>query len=186
MNPVTTTDPTTGATTTIGSTTTFDAVLVDQGQEVLFVETDSSVPGVAGSLIKSRNSCVTGDFPVSFGFLTTGANVQPTTAGTGTTTTGGTLGASAYTTLGSVSLNGIGGFTMTQTVVSGGAVQRVSSAGTYSVTPDCSLRLSFAAPASGTTTITPPPFRAILGLNGDGTVLVQPSGLNLTGQFFSE
>jgi hypothetical protein len=194
------------ATMTLIGGASFDAVVAAQGKQVLFVETDSANLGAIGTLQKT-SSCVSLSYPQSFAFSFFGSSPASTSSTGGTTgttggttgTTGGTTGTTggtggtttasfgAYSQLGTLSTDGTGNFLFTQTTISNGAVNRSKGGGTYTVGQDCSLKLSFAANAPGTTANFLAPL-SISGLTTDssgGVLVQQPNATTspLTGTF---
>jgi hypothetical protein len=146
------------ATMTLSSGEHFNAVIVDQGAQALFMQNDAGSGGSIGQLTRAVESC-TGPvaFPQNFGFNLFGA--QTTTPDT-TGTTAGSTGAAATTTssfapyaaVGEVNLNDNGTFTLTEYIYQAGKSQTATATGTYTVSQDCSLQLTFASPATGGST----------------------------------
>jgi hypothetical protein len=172
------------ATMTLATSQTFDAVVANHGQTVLFMETDAAGAAATGTL-QVASSCVAFSYPGSYGFSFFGATQQA--AGTG----GGTTGAAAatgtnvalfrpYAALGTISIDGNGNFSLSQTVYQNGVVQRNAASGTYSVGVDCSLQLQFNTPTAG---FTPPAlFRGLMLSNNSGSLAIQPNSTDsLTG-----
>lgn len=159
---------------------TFTAVLASQGQTGMFMETDSAGSGATGTLSRSANMCADSASPQSLAFRYSGAASIPASDKY-----------QPYSSLGSLSLDGAGNFTMTTTTFSGGAIRRTTASGAYAIQSDCGLQLTFAAPpptTGGATTgaFEPTPnFSGLLsGMSAGGSIsVVQPlTGLNLTGQ----
>jgi hypothetical protein len=82
---------------------------------------------------------------------TGGTGMTGTTGGTGTTGSTGTATAAftPYSAVGQVSLSDNGNFVVTEWIYSNGTVQAVTANGTYSVSQDCSLKLTFASGTAG-------------------------------------
>jgi|SRR5579872_4523245 len=144
----------------------FNAVITNQGQTVLFLESDASGIGAVGTMERSAGFCSSTNFPQSFGFALSGAS-KVTAASTsdgggmsGGTSSGGTAAATAtqfapYALVGTISLDGNGGFTMTSwsTSTSGkAAVSQANRSGSYTIATDCSISLSFNTSSSGGST----------------------------------
>lgn len=175
------------ATMKLNTGQSFAAVLADSGARVLFIESDSTSPGIVGELNLAENACVpsgsTGT-PTNFAFTFFGATRA--TSSSGTTASAAATPAAA---VGSISLDGQGGFTLRQWSASSGTVQTVNANGTYTIGQDCSIRFTFVTPAGGTTpTNLPANFRALLVNKSSGVLSVQPaaSGDSLTGVFVNQ
>jgi hypothetical protein len=143
------------ASMTLTSGEHFNAVIVDQGAQALFMQNDAGSGGSIGQLTRAVEAC-TGPvaFPQNFGFNLFGAqNVTADTTGT----TAGSTGAAATTTaafmpyaaVGEVNLSDNGTFTLTEYIYQAGRSQSATATGTYTVSQDCNLQLTFASPASG-------------------------------------
>lgn len=173
----------------------FNAVVVNGGAEVLFLQSDANSGGVVGTLQRSTNVCLSNQaFPASFGFSFFGA--QPSAAAT-TGSTGGTASAaanfSAFSAIGSIQLNNDNTFQLKEWLFSNGKVQTLNNVGSYSVSADCSLSLSFASGSGGTTgavgagLTTPVTFRGALVNSVSGQLVLQPDAqTTLTGQFIAQ
>src|SRR5262249_35125764 len=137
----------------------FNAVVAGNGATVLFVETDAK-GGAVGELDRATNACISSasGAPQSFAFNAFGA--QPAT--------GGKL-SPASSAVGSVTLDGAGGFTLAEWVFTNGAVTKVTAAGTYSLNTNCSL--------SVTTTSSSPANSALLPVSVKGLLVSGSSGL---------
>jgi hypothetical protein len=157
----------------------YNAVVVDQGNQILYIQSDASGNGAAGILQRSSNSCVGSQYPQSFGFEfggaipvassgatgATGTTVTTGTTGTtGATGTTGTTGATGttgttvatspailtpFSAVGILSLDGNGNFTVTEYQYGGTGTQALNGGGTYTIDPSCALNLSFTKPAAG-------------------------------------
>jgi hypothetical protein len=150
--------------------------------------------GTSGSTGTSGTSGSTGTGGTSGSTGTSGTSGSTGTSGTsGSTGTTGQAGGSngltfgAFSQIGTISTDGNGNFSITQTMISNGQVTRSSGGGTYSVDANCSLRLSFQSNAPGTTSNFVAPM-SISGLTTDssGGVLVSQPNANtspLTGTF---
>jgi hypothetical protein len=92
-----------------------------------------------------------------------------------------------------LSLDGQGGFVLTEWVLSNGAVSRQMATGTYTIGSDCSLRLTFSPLQSGGSTGSianlPTSFRGLLVSNSQGLVSFQPTASStntVTGVFVNQ
>src|ERR1019366_8942291 len=74
---------------TLSSGQTFDAVIINHGQSVPFLETDSAGAGTTGTL-QEASSCIGLSYPATYGFSFFGATQQ---AGGGATGATGSTGA---------------------------------------------------------------------------------------------
>ena len=154
---------------TLNGGRSFNAVITNQGQTVLFLESDALGIGAVGTMERSAGYCSNSTFPQSFGFALSGANQVTTdsTSGSGGTSGGTSSGGTATTTaatpqfapyalIGSISLDGNGGFTMmtwsTSTANSKKAVAAAARSGTYTIGTDCSISLSFSRAENGGST----------------------------------
>lgn len=168
------------ATLKLNTGQTYDAVLVSGSNRVLFLETDANGAGATGTLDHAPSACTQSTSPSSLGFTLSGATPASTgtTGGTTGSTTGTAVAAKAYSAIGVLNLDGIKNFTMTESVIQNGAVQRSTAFGTYSLGSDCALRLSFASGTNvGSTGAFVPP-ASINGLvvnSNNGLLTVAPS-----------
>ena len=167
----------------------YNAVVVSGGNQVLVLQSDIGSNGVTGTLVRSDNTCNAPQYPTSFGFSYYGASAQTAASGAAAATL------SPYSAIGTLSLDGAGNFTMIEYVVNGSlSSQAFSASGTYSVNNNCSLSLSFAAPAAGASGVLTPPaaFSALIGTTPgsstfNGLITVQPtSGVMLPGVVISQ
>jgi hypothetical protein len=150
--------------------------------------------GTSGSTGTGGTSGSTGTSGTSGSTGTSGTSGSTGTSGTsGSTGTsgqaGGTNGLSfgAFSQIGTISTDGAGNFSITQTSISNGQVTRSRGGGTYSVDANCSLRLSFTSNFPGTTANFVAP-TSISGLTTDsqgGVLVEQPnsSTSTMTGTF---
>ena len=153
------------ATLKLNSGQSFFAVLANGGARILFIESDASAPGIVGELDLAENACVTtGGAPQNFAFSFFGSTANTTTTGTGNGTGTGRHWdgrpelalapeqalaqplprRSLRSAIGSLNLDGQGGFTIREWATGTGNVQLVTASGTYTITQDCSIRLTFA------------------------------------------
>jgi hypothetical protein len=158
----------------LSSGQTYGGVLVSQGQQVLFIESDVSGAGTTGTLSKSINYCVAPTGPQSFGFSYFGADAVLATPASGTAAAANSLLTfQPYAAVGSVTLDGAGNFTMTAFSTTARGVQLQNSHGAYTMRSDCSLQLTFAtdfsADGASTGAFLPPlGFSGLLSDNGNG------------------
>jgi hypothetical protein len=118
---------------------TFDLVVAQTGSHALFLESDSGGAGAVGSLDRSATACIDPGSQQSFAFSYFGAQVTS---------------ASAFVpsgAVGTLSLDGQGGFVLNEWVYANGSVQRAAVGGTYSIGGDCALVLTFAPSGAATT-----------------------------------
>jgi|SRR5579863_5776581 len=190
-----------------GGSRSFYGVITNQGQTVLFLESDSSGMGTTGSFQRSANSCTALPYAQSFGFTFFGASQTAASAGSGTGSgTGSGSGSGTGTTtaavtfqplasVGTLQLDGAGNYTMSAWITNNGATTQSSVTGTYTIGPDCSVRLapSSNSSSSGGSTgglVTPFVF-TVGGTNGNSgqpnTLLqVQSNGSTLAGLIFAQ
>jgi hypothetical protein len=168
---------------------TFDAIVLDNGNRVMFLETDASGIGIVGTMERASSLCNARlGSPLSFGLNSTAvqktsANPSGSVAGGGGDTTVVTRYA-LYSTLGAITLDPNGGFSLRGWVTSNGAVQSVTAAGTYTIGSDCSLQLSFASPVAAGV---PSSLRGIIINDQAGVFTIQPdSATTLTGAFSAQ
>jgi len=176
-------------TATISLTTgqRYNAIVADGGNRVLFVETDTAGIGIVGVMQRSANSCAgpVGS-PLSFAFSSSGLQkVTPTSTGTGTGTGTGTTTTPAsrfalYSTIGSVTLNNDGSFSLRGWTTANGASQSVTTEGRYTISTDCSLRLTFNSPTAAGA---PTSLRGFLSSDSTGLFSVQAdTSTTITGE----
>ena len=168
------------ATIALNTGQNYSAILVDQGREVFFLQTDVSGNGALGLLQRSVNSCVASQYPQSFGFQLSGASSS--TSGSGGPAPAPTTTLVPYSVIGVLSLDGNGSFTVTQYQFGNGD-QPLTGSGTYTVGTNCVLSLSYTSPSAGTMgTLTPPASVATLlgttSVNNNGAasglITIQP------------
>jgi len=157
---------------TAGSNYTFNAVVAAGGDEILIQETDSSNPGVLGTLTHGPNYCGT-DYnnPQSFAFAYDG--IVPGAAATASTAA---TPATLYSNLGLLTLDGNGNFTITYWEDNGGTIKRNGTAstplyGTYSISnTNCTVSLTYTGTKG-------PAFSTLATAGGLGAFTVSPSTL---------
>jgi len=92
--------------------------------------------------------------------------------------------------IGTVRIDGQGGFTMTQSAFSNNAVQRATSRGTYTVGQDCSMTLKFDTTTSGASSsnfTAPNTFRVQMVDSKTGELSMTTDANNtLTGTFIAQ
>jgi hypothetical protein len=115
-----------------GGTQHFDGVVVNRGDGANLLQTDQGV-AMSGSLRHARGFCQTSDIGGGFGFRNSG-----TMADSG-----------AFTSIGSINLDGQGNVTAAESRFGSGAYSQVTSAGSITVNSDCSLNLTLAANTDG-------------------------------------
>jgi hypothetical protein len=185
---------------TMNSGQHYNAVIVDQGNQALFVQSDANGNGAAGVMQRSTNSCGVSQYPQNFGFQFSGAlpaassetsgstgstdstGVTGSTGATGVTGTTGPVTLTPFSAVGILSLDGNGNFNVAEYQYAATGTQTLNFSGTYTVDANCSLNLSLTKPAAGVSgTITPPAaFAGLIGTNATsgttstGLVIVQP------------
>ena len=159
---------------------TFNAILSTDGADVLFVQSNTGAGGAVGRLERGAAMCLSSGTVQTFGFSFFGAQAIP--SGTGAAAAANSPGSFAPASgIGSLTLDGQGGFTLRQWAYSTSGFRQTASTGTYSIASDCSLRLTFSTTtaAGGTTgsVSAPMSFRGLLisGPNGqlNGFVIEQ-------------
>ena len=174
---------------TLDSGATYDLVIGSKGDIAAFVRTDSNTgAGDAGSLQRS-SSCQSLNYAGNFSFALAGTRKVTAAAGTGDTTTPSAT-YQAYSAIGTLRIDGVGTFTMTQNSYNNSAVQRATSRGTYTVGQDCSLGLKFDTTtpgASSTNFVAPASFRVQMIDSANGFLSVQTeAGNTLTGSVVAQ
>ncbi|MCU1234259.1 MAG: hypothetical protein JWP63_2226 [Candidatus Solibacter sp.] len=167
---------------TFTSGAAYDIYLSFGGTVVKYLRTDGSAGGEVG-LLQRANSCVNLTYGGSFTFQVGGGSTQPTS------TTGGTTALAPYSSVGAFTLNGNGGFAMTQSLLTATGVQRSTSIGTYTLSGDCTLTLSFATATGSNSTnfVAPSSFRVLMVDSTSGLLTVQPdANTTLTGTVDSQ
>jgi hypothetical protein len=165
---------------TLTSGAAYDIYLAGNGSTINYVRTDASSGGELGVLTRV-SACVNLNYPGTFTFTIEGNRVQ--------TPTGGTAAQGIYSTIGSLSLNGSGMFTMSQSLYNASGIQRSTSSGTYTVGGDCSVSLSFssATGASSSNFVAPTSFKLLMIDATTGFISTQPdSTTTLTGTLIAQ
>jgi len=165
----------------------FDAIVSSDGANVLFVQSNANSGGAVGRLTRGASMCLASNVSQTFGFSFFGAQVLPSGSGTAAAANSpANFGPASG--IGSISLNGQGGFTLMQWVYTNSGFKQSTSLGSYTIGSDCSLRLSFAqtTSAGGTTgsVSSPMSFGAFLvgGANGQlNGVVVEQADQNTLG-----
>ncbi len=131
---------------------TFYTILSTDGADVLFVQSNAGQGGAVGRLTRGAAMCLASSVVQTFGFSFFGAQAIPAGSGAAAAANSpGSFGPSSG--IGSITLDGQGGFTLKQWTYSNAGFKQMSSTGSYTIGSDCSLRLSFAnANGSGGTT----------------------------------
>lgn len=166
-----------------GSTSnyTFNGVVAAGGDQILIQETDSSNPGVIGTLTHGPNFCGSNySNPQSFAFAYDG--IIP---GAAATSSAAATPAGLYSNLGILTIDGNGNFTVTYWENKSGTITRVGtnstpSYGTYSISnTNCTVSLSYNK--SG---VAGPAFITVDSAGGLGSFTVSPSAtMPLIGTF---
>jgi hypothetical protein len=150
---------------------TFNGVVASGGDQILIQETDSSNPGVIGSLTHGPNFCGSNyNNPQSFAFAYNGI-----TAGAAATSSAAATPATLYSNLGILTLDGNGNFTVTYWENKGGTISRVGTNstpiyGTYSISnTNCTVSLTYSSSTKG------PAFNTVATAGGLGAFTVSPS-----------
>jgi hypothetical protein len=138
-----------------GGVQNFSGVLVNQGDSVVFLQTDPG-SGISGTLRRSRNSCQTSDLAGSFGFQSAGTVPGAATA--------------AYSSIGMINLDGQGNLTSIESRYADGSYVQVASSGTITVNLDCTVNLTL-SPTGGSTNQVD--FRGVIVNNEKEMLLVQ-------------
>ena len=137
----------TGAVMVVGSlgTSHFNVVIVDSGQEILFIASDAGV-AVSGSAKPQATNCTTETINGSYGYAITGWTFDSSGNGWG------------FAESGKVVADGTGGLSLQATASQTGTIASGASSGSYSVNADCtgtatlnngSAHLAFVVIASG-------------------------------------
>ena len=158
------------ATLKLNSGQTFNAILAQGGAKVLFIETDAGGAGTIGELDLAQNACVATGDPMSLAFSFFGAQAVTSTTSTTATAAPSFRGQSA---IGTLFLDGMNNFVLTEWVASNGSVKTASSTGTYTLGNDCSIKLKFSSSAAGGTTGS----ASNLGASFNGLLVTNSSGL---------
>jgi len=92
-----------------------------------------------------------------------------------------------YSTIGTLSIDGAGNFSMTQSAYSSSPVQRSTANGTYTVGQDCSLVLKFNTSGNSSNFVPPASFRVQMVDSSNGLLSFKAdSGDTLTGSFTAQ
>lgn len=122
----------TGTVTTIDSNgpAHFSIDIVDNGQQILFIESDAGV-AVSGSAKPQATNCTTQTVSGSYGYAITGWTFDSSGKGWG------------YAESGKVVADGAGGLSSVATASQQGTIARGTLSGTYSVNSDCTGTVTF-------------------------------------------
>jgi len=122
----------TGTVTTIDSNgpAHFSIVIVDNGQQILFIETDAGV-SVSGSAKPQATNCTTQTVSGSYGYAFSGWLYDSSGRAWG------------YAESGKVVADGMGGLSSVATASAKGTIVSGSSTGTYSVNADCTGQVTY-------------------------------------------
>ncbi|MBZ5623743.1 MAG: hypothetical protein LAQ69_34340 [Acidobacteriia bacterium] len=159
------------ATMKLNSGETFNAILAQSGGQVLFIESDSTGGGAVGQMNRASSACFPSGTAQSFAFSFFGAQPMPATSGSGTATTGPAF--QPASAVGSITLDGINSFALSEWVYSSGSVKPVNATGTYTVGTNCNLQLTFTQPSGSTTSALPAGVRGLLVSSTMGLLVVQ-------------
>jgi hypothetical protein len=153
------------------SAAAYDLYLSNNGQQASYVRTDAS-GGSEFGILHRAGACV--NLNGSYTFQAGGVSTQsPTT---------GPSGAYAYSAAGSLSLDGIGNFTLAESLVTSAGPQKSTAAGTYTIGGDCSVTLKFNTTGNSSNFTTPTSFRILMLDPATGMVALQPdANSTLTG-----
>jgi hypothetical protein len=170
----------------------FNLVVNTGGSHALFIETDSAGAGAIGTLDRETSACIITGSSQTFAFEYSGGqapSASSTTGGTtgGTTTTTTTPAFVAQSVLGTINVDGNGGFAMSAWVYNGSSVKQVTGVGSYSIGTDCSLKLSFNAALTSGTGL--PSIKSLLLNGSSGGLAVQADSSTsniITGQFVAQ
>jgi len=195
------------ATMSLTSGQSYAAVVAQRGSQILFIETDSSGAGSAGTLLRALQGCGSIALPETFAFNFSGAQPNSSSAssgsgsgsgsggGSGSGSGGGTGSTAAvayapYAGVGSITLES-SGFTMNLWAYQNGSVQPFITSGTYTIGPNCAVQLMFTQPAAGATGtaafMPPTAFNGLLVTNSTGVVTLQTTNnAVITGQLLAQ
>ena len=149
---------------------TYDIYLGNSEQEGQYVRTDA-LGGSEFGILRRGGSCVA--LNGSYSFQAGGATTQ--------SPTGGPTGTYAYSAAGSLSLDGIGNFNLSQSLVTSAGPQKSTASGTYTVGGDCSVTLKFNSSATSSFVV-PASFKILMLDSTTGMLALQPDSTStLTG-----
>jgi len=167
---------------TLNSGQHYNAVVVNGGNQIMFLQSDAASNGVTGMLQRSNNSCVTPQYPVSFGFSYYGAAAAPAATGsTGSTGSTGVTGSTGTTGVtGSTGTTGVTGPTGTTGVTgSTGTTGVTGSTGTTGSTGSTGTTGTTGTTTTTTTsTFTADSAIGVLSLDGAGNFAVTLYSVN--------
>jgi len=112
----------------------FDGVVAARGDTVLLIQTDKGA-GLSGVMQRSRSACGNANMDRTYAFRRVGNTAFSTELD----------GSNALTSIGVLEADGVGNFTMTESMFSKEVFSRTVSAGTYTVNYDCSVVLRIAS-----------------------------------------
>jgi len=151
---------------TLNNGATYDAFVDFSGNQAQLLQTNTSGAGNVATLNRTA-ACVSLSYPNTFAFSLNGAARA--------TSSSGAVSYTPTATIGSLSTNGNGQFTLTQTQYGPTGLQRSTGTGTYTVTADCSVALQFIN-TPGTTTsnfVAPNSFRFLMTDAQNGVISAQ-------------
>jgi hypothetical protein len=117
-------------TDSLGTTGHFNIVIVDDGQQILFIESDAGV-AVSGSAKRQATNCTTQTISGPYGYAITGWTYDSCGNGWG------------FAESGKVVADGTGGLSLEATVSQTGNISNGTSSGNYSVNADCTGTATF-------------------------------------------
>jgi hypothetical protein len=161
---------------TFKSGRTFNAVVAGQGLDVFYVGTDANGIGVTGKLQRSANYCINSNSSQSFAFQYYGA-VQNTTS------------VQPYAAIGTLVTDGAGNFSINEWISTGKSAQQLIGGGTYSISTNCSVSLTFKG-AAATNSLRPASVSFLIpqySNDNTGLIEVEPAtGQVLTGTVIAQ
>jgi len=157
---------------TLNNGATYDAYVDFNGNEANLLQTNSSGAGNV-AVLRRTAACVSLNYPNTFAFSLNGASRVTSSSGVASYT--------PTATIGSLSTNGSGQFTLTQSQYGSTGVQRTTAAGTYTVTADCSVALQFVNTPGLTSSnfVVPSGFRILMTDAANGLITVQSDANNV-------
>jgi len=118
----------------------FNGVLVSGGDRVYVAQIDSAAP-FSGSLERARALCTAADFAGSYGFRRSGAALAASAVDR-------TAAAAPNSdSVGLINADGVGSFSLIESIAGSGSAGWNLSTGAYTVAEDCSVTLTFDSPA---------------------------------------
>ena len=164
-------------TNTLAGQQNWNGVLVAGGDRVYLAQIDTAAP-FSGSVERARALCTAADFNGSYGFRRSGVTLAASA---------GAANAAATTSsdsVGFISADGIGSFSLSESIAGSGSAGWNVSTGTYTIGEDCSVTLTFdASPGSGAAAV----IQGTLTNNHAGLVTIETrSNLPVAGSFAAQ